>query len=137
MTESSTGGRKGQKLARFDLIPTGPLVQLAQLYGRGAEKYEVRNWEKGYEWSNSYAAAMRHLVAFWAGEDLDPELDLPHPVMVIFHMMALLQFMEQHPEFDDRPTTSEERIQARLKAVAMEVESKMFPQHTLRDITDA
>lgn len=100
---SSTGGEKGSKEARFDLIPVGPLTQLARLYGRGAEKYAARNWERGYDWSLSYAAAQRHMTQFWAGEDLDEEMGLPHPVAAIFHMMALVQFLEQHPEFDDRP----------------------------------
>ena len=116
MTESATGGRKGQKLARFDLIPTRPLIQLAQLYGLGMNKYGVRNWERGYLWSNSYAAAMRHLVGFWEGEDLDPELGLPHPIMVIFHMMALVEFMETHPEYDDRPISDEKRIENSVTA---------------------
>ena len=100
---SATGGEKGSKEARFDLIPVGPLTQLARLYGRGAEKYAARNWERGYDWSLSYAAAQRHMTQFWAGEDVDEEMGLPHPVAAIFHMMALVQFLEQHPEFDDRP----------------------------------
>jgi hypothetical protein len=100
---SATGGEKGSKEARFDLIPVGPLTQVARLYGKGAAKYEDRNWERGYDWSLSYAAAMRHLTQFWGGEDIDEEMGLPHPVAVIFHMMAFLEFMETHPEFDNRP----------------------------------
>lgn len=100
---SATGGEKGSKEARFDLIPVGPLTQLARLYGRGAAKYAARNWERGYDWSLSYAAAQRHMTQFWAGEDVDEEMGLPHPIAAIFHMMALVEFMERHPEFDDRP----------------------------------
>lgn len=48
-TTSSTGGEKGQKLERFDLIPPGPLTTLAQLYGKGALKYADHNWARGYE----------------------------------------------------------------------------------------
>lgn len=102
-TISSTGAAKGVKLARFDLIPVGPLTHLAELYGRGAAKYAERNWEGGYEWSKSYAAAMRHMTQFWAGEDYDSETGAPHLASAMFHMSAMLEFMETHPEFDDRP----------------------------------
>ena len=67
-TTSKTGGEKGVKLERFDLIPVGPLTELARLYGIGAKKYDDRNWEKGYEWSKSYAAMQRHANEFWAGK---------------------------------------------------------------------
>jgi hypothetical protein len=106
-TVSATGGEKGQKLARFDLIPVGPLTELAKHYGRGAQKYADRNWEKGYEWSKNYAALQRHLFAFWDGEDLDPETGTPHVVAVAWHAFALAEFMNTHPEFDDRPRSSE------------------------------
>ncbi len=70
-TTSSTGGQKGVKLQRFDLIPVGPLTRLAEHYGRGALKYSDHNWRKGYEWSKSYAALQRHLTAWWNGEEYD------------------------------------------------------------------
>lgn len=111
---SSTGGQKGTKLARFELIPAGPLWQLAELYGKGAAKYEDRNWERGYAWSLSYGAAMRHMVKFWSGEDYDSHNDdcpedcvqhteLPHVICAVFHMFGLAQFMEHNNDFDDRP----------------------------------
>lgn len=103
ISTSSSGGRKEVKLARFDLIPVGPLTELAKHYGRGAAKYADRNWEKGYEWSKNYAAAQRHLTAFWGGEDIDPETSTPHVIAAAWHMFALAEFMEKHKEFDDRP----------------------------------
>jgi hypothetical protein len=102
-TDPDTGGQKGVKLARFDLIPVDPLTQLAEHYGRGAEKYAPRNWEKGYDWSKSYAALCRHLFAFWGGEDLDEETGSSHMVAVMWHAAALLEFARTHPEKDDRP----------------------------------
>lgn len=100
---SSTGGQKGSKQARYDLIPAGPLRLVAELYGKGAEKYDDRNWELGYDWNLSFAALQRHAWQFWNGEDLDQETGKPHLASVIFHAMALLEFMETHPEFDNRP----------------------------------
>lgn len=102
-TTSATGGQKGVKTARFDLIPKAPLWLLAELYGRGSLKYEPRNWERGYEWSKSFAALNRHLWLFWSGEDTDPETGLPHLASVAWHAFALQEWAETHPEFDDRP----------------------------------
>lgn len=105
VVNEETGGAKGQKLARFDLVPSGPLWGLAELYGRGAAKYAERNWEKGYDWSLSYAAAQRHLNKFWQGENLDPEMGVPHPLCAVFHCFALVEFLTTHPELDDRPNS--------------------------------
>lgn len=101
-TESSTGGQKGTKPERYDLIPTEPLAILARLYGFGAQKYEAHNFRKGYEWSKSYAALQRHANQFWGGEDIDSETQLPHMASVAWHAFTLLIFMQEHPDFDDR-----------------------------------
>jgi hypothetical protein len=69
IVDPDTGGRKGSKLARFDLIPPRPLWDIAEHYGIGCDKYEARNWERGYDWSLSYAAMNRHLNLWWQGED--------------------------------------------------------------------
>ena len=127
---SSTGGQKGVKDQRFDLIPIGPLTELAEHYGRGARKYAPHQWRKGYEWSKSYAAIQRHLTAFWEGEDYDtcpedkhgcqfitnegePFVDLTedtcynhtgshHLACVAWHTFALMEFKNTFPEHDDR-----------------------------------
>lgn len=99
---SSTGAQKGTKDARYDLIPVPALDALARLYGKGAKKYAEHNWRLGYEYSKSYAAAQRHMNAFWSGEDIDPETGIPHTICASFHMFALTTYMTEHPEFDDR-----------------------------------
>lgn len=104
ITDPDTGGEKGQKLERFDLLPVAPLEAVARHYGIGANKYAERNWERGYAWSLSFAAMMRHAWAFWRGEDIDAETNSPHLAAVIFHALALLEFSRTHPEKDDRVT---------------------------------
>ena len=103
ITNAVTGGQKGSKAARFDLLPPGPLWKVAELYGRGAEKYAPRNWQRGYDWSLSFAAMMRHAWQFWRGEDVDPETGCPHLASVVFHAFAMMEFSDTHPELDDRP----------------------------------
>lgn len=114
ITNEKTGGEKGTKLERFDLIPVGPLTQLARMYGLGAQKYAPRNWERGYDWSLSYAALQRHATAFWGGEDAiqqnelgdDPTAGVNHLVAVAWHALAMLEWMTTHPELDDRPSVT-------------------------------
>lgn len=101
-TTSSTGGEKGVKPARFDLIPIMPLTKLAEHYGAGAAKYASHQWRRGYELSKSYAALQRHVTAFWDGEDIDPEMGTPHLSAVIFHAMAMQQILADFPQHDDR-----------------------------------
>ena len=104
---SETGAEKGTKEARYDLIPVPALDLLARLYGKGAQKYAEHNWRLGYKWSLSYSAAQRHLNAFWSGEDIDPETQVPHVINVAFHMFALATYITEHPEFDDRFETNQ------------------------------
>jgi hypothetical protein len=99
---SETGGQKGTKPARYDLIPAEALRVLAELYGRGAAKYEDHNWRKGYDWSLSFAALQRHAWQFWNGEDNDVETGLPHMASVAFHALALIEFMGGHRGYDNR-----------------------------------
>lgn len=101
--DPTTGGKKGTKQARFDLLPVGPLWEIAELYGKGAEKYDERNWEKGYDWSLSFAAMMRHALLFWNGEDYDSETGKHHLASVAWHCFALMEWGTTHPELDNRP----------------------------------
>ena len=97
-----TGGAKGVKEARYDLLPPGVLCALARHYGRGALKYAARNWELGYAWSLSFAALNRHLWAWWAGFDYD-EAGGHNLDAVIWHAIALREFSFRHLDKDDRP----------------------------------
>lgn len=109
---ASTGASKGQKIARFDLVPSRPLRLLAEHYGKGAEKYprvgDIDNYRLGYPYSSSIAALHRHLNAFTSGEDIDEETGSPHLVAVAWHAFALLEFMATpgfNEAFDDRQDT--------------------------------
>ena len=104
-TTSSTGGEKGVKDERFDLIPADVMEELARHYGRGCQKYADRNWERGYKWSLSVAALERHLNLWKQRQDIDhdPEIgDFPHLVAVIWHACALLAFQKRGKGTDDR-----------------------------------
>ena len=86
-----TGGEKGTKLARFDLIPPEASWALAEVYGRGAKKYADKNWEKGYKWGLSVAALERHLNLWKRGEKLDEDGNY-HIIQVAWHAFCLFTF---------------------------------------------
>lgn len=99
------GGLKfdGNKL-RMDLISVPVLRGLAEVLTFGAQKYSARNWEKGIVFSRTYAAALRHLTAWWAGEDLDPETGLSHVKHALCNLHFLVHFIESQQRWlDDRP----------------------------------
>lgn len=120
---AATGARKAGNLQMGGLIPPKALLEIAEHYGKGALKYEANNWRKGLDWSASYHALFRHLMAFWGGEDYDlckcsPAVAvLPckacgatgskHMTAVAWHGIALMTFMDEHPELDDRFSTPE------------------------------
>lgn len=118
---SVSGGRKGTKLCRPDLIPPAAWIELATHFGVGAEKYTERddkgnvthdganNWRLGYEWSKSIAALQRHMLAFMLGEDYDEETGSKHVIAVAWHAVVLATFMDIHPGFDDRPKAREDK----------------------------
>lgn len=121
VVNEKTGGQKGVKLARFDLIPPESLIALAEHYGRGAEKHGDRNWERGYNWTLSFGAMMRHAWLFFSGEDIDEETGGHHLAAVAWHAFTLMEFGRTHPELDDRPSTR--RLAAQLKELETQTAS--------------
>lgn len=99
--DPTTGGEKGQKPARYDLIPPEFEHALATHYGIGTRKYADRNWEKGYAWGLSVGALRRHLTARLLGERLDPETGSPHLIAVAWHAAALYTFDTRRLGTDD------------------------------------
>jgi len=96
-------GVKGQKPERYDLIPWDQMDEVARVYGKGAEKYDDRNWELGVDLSLNFAALHRHLSAFWNGQSVDPETECHHLAAVVFHALAMMRNQQAHPDCDDRP----------------------------------
>lgn len=104
---SATGGQKGQKPERLGGADPLALMELARVYGYGEVKYDRYNYLKGYEYSLSVDALLRHLLLFLSGEDRDPESGILHTTHVAWHGLTLSSFLlrgiaKDHPEYDDR-----------------------------------
>lgn len=84
------------------LIPAEAILALAEHYGKGAQKYEPRNWEKGMDWSRCYNSLMRHALAWNLGEDADKETDSHHMIAVAWNAIALYFYAVKSLGTDDR-----------------------------------
>lgn len=109
--DPKTGGQKGQKIERFDLIPPDAHQALARVYGKNCVehggKYEANNWLKGYRWTLSVGAIGRHLVRWMLGESYDtgPGGDGEHHLMhIAWHCFTLFVFETRGLGTDDIPT---------------------------------
>jgi len=100
------GYKADENKLRTDLLSPEAVLGVVSVLTHGANKYTDRNWEKGMAWSRPYGAALRHLLAWWSGEDNDPETGLSH----LDHAQCCLHFLShyvKHPEKykgrDNRP----------------------------------
>lgn len=91
----------GDKLP-LHLLSTEAMNQTAAVLAFGAQKYAEHNWRNGFAWSRPLSAALRHITAFNAGEDRDPESGLSHLAHAACCIMFLLEFEKTHPYLDDR-----------------------------------
>lgn len=104
VVNETTGGEKGTKPQRMELLPFDVLMRdVSPLYAFGATKYADHNWRHGFDWSLSFGAMMRHASEFWSGVEKDEETGCSPLASVVFHALALLHFEYAYPELDDRP----------------------------------
>ena len=84
------GGRKfDEGKPRPELIAPEMIEALGTILAFGATKYDDRNWEKGMNWSRCFGALMRHMWAWWRGEDKDAETGQSH----LWHSSCCLMFL--------------------------------------------
>jgi len=76
----------------LELLPSMPLVMIAEVLGFGARKYAAHNWRQGFDQSRLIGAALRHLLAYNDGEDIDPESGLSH----LAHLGCCVLFLLEH-----------------------------------------
>ena len=89
---------------RVDLLPIEPLMQVANVFGFGAKKYFANSYRQGETvvWSRTYGSIMRHMMAFWSGEDLDQESGLPHLAHAGTQLFILMEHTANNQAKDDR-----------------------------------
>lgn len=94
----------GVKKPPVGLIPPAALIHISKAMQHGAEKYEPYNWRDKAVRSTIYIdAAMRHLLRYLDGEDIDPDSGTPHVAHVAACMAILMDATEYGNLKDDRP----------------------------------
>lgn len=104
MTLPNEGVKFDSGKVRMELLPPELLVGVADILTFGAKKYADRNWEKGMDWSRVYGALLRHLNAWWGGEDTDPETGKSHLWHAGCCIAFLITYEQRRIGNDDRPS---------------------------------
>lgn len=83
-----------RKWSYVDFKSLEPMVQVLEF---GALKYAPFNWKKPMDKMEILESLQRHLIALFAGEEVDPESGLPH----IGHLMCNAMFYSYHTQKKD------------------------------------
>ena len=85
-------------------VPPLALLAIGQVMANGSAKYGSMNWrDKPVSSSVYYDAAMRHLMAWWDGQDRDPESGLLHLAHAAANLCILLDADSGFWLRDNRP----------------------------------
>jgi hypothetical protein len=87
---------------RLELLPMVGLEQIAEVLTYGAAKYEANNWRRGARWGRYFAALLRHVFAWWRGEDRDPETGMSHLAHAGCCLLFLMEYQQSGLGTDDR-----------------------------------
>lgn len=102
---STTGSlRYNQGKPQIHQVPTCAIEGMAEVLTYGESKYGKYNWELGNNYSVPYDSAMRHLMAFFNGQDKDPESNCHHLHHALTNIAMLLYYYIHYPDMDDRPS---------------------------------
>lgn len=102
--ERGSGARANQGKPEYHQLPLFALEGVCHVLMYGAKKYKRANWAKGMVWSIPFDCAMRHLIAWQRGEDIDPESGQPHLDHALTNLIFLSAYRSLYPEGDDRIT---------------------------------
>ena len=83
------------------LLPHEALVGAAEVMTYGAKKYAAHNWRQATTWNRYYDAAMRHLMAWQMGDDID-ESGHHHLDHALCSLMMLSSLVKTQTGEDDR-----------------------------------
>lgn len=114
----------GIKKAPMSTVSAPVLAEVGVAMLEGGLKYGRHNYRAvGVRASVYYDATMRHLFAWWEGEDIDPDSGMPHIVKAITSLVVLRDAILHDKCEDDRPPSSGEFYPA-LNAIAAELVDK-------------
>ena len=97
----------GIRKAPLSTVPGNVIAEIGVAMLEGASKYGRHNYRAaGVRASVYYDAAMRHLISWWEGEDIDPDSGMSHITKLLACMAVMRDAMHQDLWEDDRPPRS-------------------------------
>lgn len=94
----------GIKKVPFSCVPANVIGEIALGLMEGARKYRRHNYRVvGVRGSVYYDAALRHLMAWWEGEDIDKDSGMSHISKALSCLVVLRDSMLNENWTDDRP----------------------------------
>ena len=112
----------GMKKIPVHLVPPASLLYQALAMKDGARKYGPYNWRKNKVITSIYvSAAMRHLLAYYDGEEVAEDSGVPHLAHALACLGIIVDALETGNLVDDRP---EPGATAKLLSRYVEKESK-------------
>lgn len=88
----------------FSSLPAATVAEVAVAMTEGARKYGRHNYRASEIKASTYFdATLRHLFAWWEGEDIDPDSGLHHTAKAIASLMVVRDAMLSETYLDDRP----------------------------------
>lgn len=127
----------GVKKAPMSTVSAAVLSEVGVAMLEGASKYGRHNYRGvGVRASVYYDATIRHLFAWWEGEDLDPDSGMSHITKAITSLVVLRDAMIQSKVEDDRPPRSKPFYPGLNQAAAEIIEKHADKQpyhYTIKD----
>jgi hypothetical protein len=124
----------GTKKVPFSTVPARVVAEMGLALLEGARRYGRHNYRaSGVRASVYYDACLRHLTAWWEGQDVDPDSGLPHVVKALACLAVLRDSQTQGNWVDDRPPPTPGEWIAELNARAaalIEKHPNALPPHT-------
>jgi Domain of unknown function (DUF5664) len=97
----------GIRKAPLSCVPMNVVAEMGLGMLEGASKYGRHNYRGvGVRTSVYFDAAMRHLIAFWEGEDIDPDSGVHHVAKALVTLAVLRDSQLRGNCTDDRPPRS-------------------------------
>jgi len=102
--ESNPKDIVGIEKTPFSTISMAVFAEVGVAMLEGALKYGRHNYRSiGVRTSVYVDATMRHVTAYWEGEDIDPDSKISHLTKAISSLMVLRDAEIRHKVYDDRP----------------------------------
>lgn len=118
----------GVRKVPLHVVSSFVLMEMALGMMEGGRKYGAHNYRvAGVRASVYYDAAMRHLMAWWEGEDIDKDSGLSHVTKALSCLSVLRDSMHYGNWVDDRPPRLEDGWVSTLNEKASDIINK-YPE---------